>query len=461
MLQKELFMNKLFSSTLLLVMLIPCMLFAQLRVSGEFSPGAMFRTSNGKVINLPFRPVNISVDYARGDFVFKTSTAIETRWKDAEISDDMVQFREAYLEWYPSFGAIRLGKLIHTWGAADGNNPTDNLSPYDYYYMFLSGTDRKLGTLSVAGKAYFGDVQVELILIPEFESNRFPLNEPDFPIQIPIPADAIFSLPEDEFEFGARLQYALGIGDISASYFRGHDRSFSPASMEVDISPFLLGEVPNFISHLSYRSTDVIGVDAVLFPGNWTLRGEFAYFRTTTPEIDYDISKFIYDAQYLQSVVQLEYAFANTVQLMGQLINTNYLSTESEFIPGSDLIAAQTFLQDTSDHALDPIRAQLGSISVPAFSAGMGTPFAIIADRVVMLSSMITLLDNNLELGALLMINLEATGYMSNLKSSYSVAEGLTLDAALSYFIGGEEDGNKFKPLEDFSNLTLGLTYSF
>ncbi|NQV29476.1 MAG: hypothetical protein HQ508_01190, partial [Candidatus Marinimicrobia bacterium] len=231
--------------------------------------------------------------------------------------------------------------------------------------------------------------------------------------------------------------------------------------MKVDILPVLLGEEPNFISQLTYRSTDVIGVDAVLFPGNWTVRGEFAYFRTTTPEIDYDISKFIYDAQYLQSVVQVEYAFANSVQLMGQVINTNYLSTETEFVAGSGLIAAQNILQDTSNHALDPLRAQLASISVPAFSAGMGTPFAIIADKVVMLSSMITLLNNNLELRAMLMINLEETGTMSSLNSSYSVREGLTLDATLSYFIGGEEDGNKFKQLEDFSNLTLGLTYSF
>ncbi len=454
-------MNKLISATLLLLMLIPFKLDAQISVSGEVSPSAMFRISGKGLINLPFRPISISVNYGMGDFMLKTSTAIETRWKDAEFSDDMIQFREAYLEWYPSFGAVRLGKMIHTWGAADGNNPTDNLSPYDYYYMFLSGTDRKLGTFNVSGKAYFSDVQVELVLIPGFEWNRLPLNEPDFPIQISIPPGAIYSFPEDEFEFGARLQYAMGIGDISASYFRGHDRSFSPAGIDVDITPVLLGQDPSIIKHLSYRSTNVIGLDAVLFTGNWTLRGEFAYFSTLTPEIDYNISKFIYDAQYLQSVLQVEYAFANSIQLMGQLINTNYLSTESEFVPGSGLIEAQIILQDTSNHALDPLRAQLAGLGVPDFSAGMGTPFALIADQVIMLSSMVTLMDNNLELGALLMINLEETGYMANLNSSYSVMAGLKLDATISYFLGGEEDGNSFKQLEDFSHLNLGLSYSF
>ncbi len=458
-------MNKIFSLILPFIILLPLGLSGQINLSGEVTPGAMLRISDGSLIDLPFRVGTLSAGYAFGDFELNTTTSIESRWIDPEFSEDMLQFREAYLMWYPAFGEVKLGKMIHAWGAADANNPTDNLSPYDYYYMFLAGTDRKLGTFSIVGKAYFGDVQLEVIAIPEFESNRLPLDEPDFPIQLPVPPGARYWMPENEFEIGARIQYALGIGDISASYFRGHDRSFSPAGMLVNVSPVFVGEEPSFTHQLTYRKTDVIGLDAVLFPGNWTLRGEFAYFLSKTPEIDFDMSRITYDAKYLQSVIQAEYSFSNNVQLMGQYINTNYISTESDLIPGSGMITAQTTLQDPNSPLPDSIRipmlAQLGSFGVPEFSAGMGTPFGLISDQVVVLSTMVTTLDNDLELGAMFMINLAETGYMTNLNSSYTLWEGLNLDATLSYFIGGDEEDNKFKQLEDFSNLNLGLTVNF
>jgi hypothetical protein len=75
-----------------------------------------------------------------------------------------------------------VGKQIHAWGAVDGNNPTDNLNSYDYYYMFLAGTDRKIGTLSASVKYYWNEWQIEAVVIPEHEGNRLPFNEPDFPV---------------------------------------------------------------------------------------------------------------------------------------------------------------------------------------------------------------------------------------------------------------------------------------
>jgi hypothetical protein len=445
----------------LTMVLIPLAIYAQLDISGDLTPSGMLRISDASLIDLPFRLGNISVDYGYGDFELKTVTALETRWKDPEVSKDMLKLREAYLMWYPNFGEVKLGKMIHAWGAADANNPTDNLSPYDYYYMFLTGTDRKRGSLSLAVKTYINDFQIEVVALPEFVANRFPLNEPDFPITIPIPPGAQYFNPQNDIEFGGRLQYAMGIGDLSASYFKGNDRSFSPAGLEINLAPLLTGSAPEFTSHLTYRETDVFGMDAVLFPGNWTLRGEIAYFRTKTPDIDYAMSKFMYDAEYLQSVVQVEYAFANSVQLMAQLINNTTQKLESTMLKDPNFQSLEFMLQDTSNHSLDPLRTQFSQMGIPDFSAGMGTPFALIADQVIILSSMVTLLDNALELKGMFMVNLEETGYMTNIGSTFSIMEGLNLETSLGYFIGGDEEGNRFRQLEDFSNLTLGVSYSF
>jgi hypothetical protein len=352
-----------------------------------------------------------------------------------------------YLLWYPRFGEIKLGKIIHAWGAADGNNPTDNLSPYDFYYMFKAGTDRKLGSLSGSALIYAGDFKLELVGIPGFVENRLPYDEPDFPIQIELPENAEILLPEQEFEFGAHLQYAMGIGDISLSYFKGHDRLLSASGLKIDLIPGEYASQLTLTPELGYRNTQVFGWDAVLFPGNWTLRSEFGYFQTKTDDIDLAATLFQTEASYLQSVLQLEYAFSNGLQIMGQLISTDY----------GDIATA---MEPDSNFAKLPAQMQAG-MTAPAFQAGMGTPFAMISDRVMMFSSMIDLFDNSLELGGMVMVNLEETGYMANLHSSYNLMEGFSLDAALAYFIGGDEQGNSFRQLEDFSNVTLGMSYTF
>ena len=434
-----------------LMVLVPLASFGQFNFSGDLAPSGMLRISDGSLIDLPFRLGSIEVDYARGDFELKTVTALETRWKDPELSEDMFLLREAYLMWYPAFGEVKLGKMIHAWGAADGNNPTDNLSPYDFYYMFLSGTDRKIGTLSASGLVYAGSFSLELVVLPEFIENRIPYDEPDFPIKIELPPNVEITEPEQAVELGAKVNYAMGLGDLSVSLFDGYDRMLSPAGMRIEavINPptFQLTSYPQ----LSYRKTRIYGLDGVFFPGNWTIRGEVAYFQTKTPELELDASLLVTEASYLQSVLQLEYSFSNGLQLMGQFISTDYGDVSNDFTP--DLTLAT--LPDELQHAF------FQQMSGAEFQAGMGTPFAMIAERIVMMSSMFETLDNNLELSGMLMINLLETGYMLRIGSSYSIIEGLNIDGGISYFLGGDEEGNKFKNMEDFSNLNIGLSYSF
>jgi len=432
----------------LFVIILPGLILGQINVSGELTPLAMLRISDGSLLDLPFRLGHLKVDYAYGDFEFKTNTSIETRWKDLNLSEDLVTLREAYLIWYPSFGEVKLGKMIHAWGAADANNPTDNLSPYDFYYMFLTGTDRKLGTLSVSSLVYAGDFQLELVVLPDFVANRIPYNEEDFPIKIELPPGAVTIEPENALEVGAKIKYAMGLGDISVSLFDGYDHMLSSAGIGLEMSPaFELTLLPQ----LSYRKTRMYGLDGVFFPGNWTIRGEIAYFQTETPELELAASLISTEAAYLQSVVQVEYSFSNGLQLMGQFISTDYGDVTNTFTP-------DPFFSGLPDSIQQGLQMQLGAAE---FQAGMGTPFAMIAERVLVASSMFEMFDSSLELRAMVMLNLDETGTMMSLGSTYSIVEGLGLDAGISYFIGGDEPGNSFKELENFSNLTLGLTYNF
>ena len=191
----------------------------QWNYSGSFQPITMHRTSDLSNISLPFRIAEIEVGFSKGDFDFTTSSVVEYRWTGGNAEFDL---REAYLIWYPSWGEVKLGKQIHAWGAVDGNNPTDNLNPYDYYYMFLAGADRKIGTLSGSVKYYWNDWQLEAVVIPEHEPNPYPFGEDDFPIAMDDPADMLIAAKKGN-EFGVRLQTIIGNSDISLSYFSGRE----------------------------------------------------------------------------------------------------------------------------------------------------------------------------------------------------------------------------------------------
>nr|MBC8467407.1 hypothetical protein [Candidatus Neomarinimicrobiota bacterium] len=274
---------------LLLVPLLLAKLHGQISYSGSINLGNMVRLSDQSEISLPFRLAEAEVGYSSGDFEIKTNSALEYRWSNNE---NELQIREAYLTWYPSWGEVKLGKQIHAWGAVDGNNPTDNLNPYDYYYMFLPGADRKIGTISGSAKYYWNDSQIEGVYIPEHEGNRYPFGEKAFPLDIPEAAPDLMDVNAGS-EFGIRIQSTFGPSDFSFSYFNGRDRSFTYVGMNANIPSFF------------YRKTNVIGFDLVSFIGEFTNRIEIARFKT---HIDMNLDRpYFNNTTYIQYAGQIEY----------------------------------------------------------------------------------------------------------------------------------------------------------
>ena len=122
---------------------------AQINYSGELAAKYMNRISDKSEINLPYRMISFNLGYTLGAIDINTVSGIEYRNKPAESS---YLLREAYLAYYPQWGEMKIGKQIHAWGSVDGNNQTDNLNPYDYYYLFKVGEGRKIGVFSFSTK---------------------------------------------------------------------------------------------------------------------------------------------------------------------------------------------------------------------------------------------------------------------------------------------------------------------
>ena len=406
-------------------------IFGQLSFNGSIKPLVMFNISDKVRMDLPFRFVQLRSGYTMGDFDILVNSALEHRW--GENQNPNIQLREAYLTWFPSWGEVKIGKQIHAWGVADGNNPTDNLNPYDYYYMFLQGADRKIGSVSASIISYWNNWQLEGVVIPNHVSNRLPFNEPEFPFQIPIEPTE-YQERQNSLEYGLQLKTILGETDLGISYFEGYDRSFSLLGID---TMNIMQVSPKF----GYRSTSVIGLNMVTFIKDITIRAESALFSTVN---DYEAKWYSFldtKADYLQYVIQIEYRMENSKTIGAQLIGNNVI--------------------EATGNTLDLSSMNMTPLNNDNFIPGMGTPFAMISNKSLLIIGSNRFFDDDLELSYNLLFNLEEQGQLLGFNLEYLLNDNWFFNVSANYFIGNDDPINSFEQLEDFSNTQLQLSYTF
>ena len=415
---------------------------AQINYSGELAAKYMNRISDKSEINLPYRMISFNLGYTLGAIDINTVSGIEYRNKPAESSYIL---REAYLAYYPQWGEMKIGKQIHAWGSVDGNNPTDNLNPYDYYYLFKVGEGRKIGVFSFSTKIYFGNSNLEAVIIPKYEKNRFPYGEKDFPLSSPVEPQIEYPV-KNEFQFGFRLQTPMGESDLGLSIFKGNDRSPTMTAANV-----LFENENNYQLNplLGYRETTVWGLDFVTFFGDFTLRGEGAIFKSRTPILQLNLLKTspsLYELQqditYSQYVIQVEYSTPSNILLSGQLIGNSLQNEAYEWYHASS--------------------SELVIFPPPKFQPGMGNPLAMFSELALLFSSTGVLMDDRLELKGNMMLNLDKKGNMLSGSIGYSPLINWKLETTITNFTGDKGDfENTFTIMEDFSNLAFRMIYNF
>ena len=175
---------------------------------------------------------------------------------------------------------IDAGKQFIRWGKADIINPTDRFAPRD----FLNVVDTEfLAVSGVRGVVAHGDETFEAVWVPRFTPSRVPLLDQRWTVVPDVAAAAPFAsagatLPEGS-ETGVRWGHVGAGYEYSLSFFNG----FNP--------------LPNIgLAGLTYPAIRSYGADAAV-PTKWfTIKGEAAYFTSSTPATD----------EYVLYVVQLE-----------------------------------------------------------------------------------------------------------------------------------------------------------
>jgi hypothetical protein len=191
------------------------------------------------------------------------------------------QLKEAYAGYRNDKLDIFLGNQIVTWGRTDGYNPTNNITPVDYFFLTADPDDQKLSNFMLRTRYRFTpEIDVDAIAIPFYVPSvyRYDLfdlsgNGQDVTFTSP-------TLPEKSFKnssIAARFNVELSRIGFSVSYFRGFDPFLGFDVKQIEWS----GEQLSIMNSATPYLKNTFGTDFAIPAGTWIFRGEMAYNHTT------------------------------------------------------------------------------------------------------------------------------------------------------------------------------------
>jgi hypothetical protein len=234
-----------------------------------------------------FKPASW-VQFAAGlDFRANTGDQVADSWRpdltDRGIKRPILSVRRLSATLTRGRATIDLGKQFIRWGKTDIVTPTDRFAPRD----FLNVIDSEFfAVLGLRGVVELASNTIDAVWVPAFTPSRIPLLSRRWtviPPDAPIPEIAERIFPKRS-QAGIRWSHTGSVYEYSLSFFDGanHLPNVEPSD------PFRIA--------LGFPALRMYGGDAAV-PARWfTLKGEAAYFTSSTPGAD----------QYILYVLQLE-----------------------------------------------------------------------------------------------------------------------------------------------------------
>lgn len=205
------------------------------------------------------------------DLRFRAGTEFDSLYTHLQMKETYVGFQSDKFDAY-------LGAKIITWGRMDGFNPTDNITPYDYFFLTANPDDQKLPNILLQTRWYITPkINFEFIAIPIYRPSVYRYDLFDLGEYTTF-ADP--TLPGKTFKNGslaARFNFDFSKTGLSVSCFRGFDPfyGFNVKSITWD------GFVPAISLSAQAYLKNTLGADFDLILGSWIVRAEAAYNHTT------------------------------------------------------------------------------------------------------------------------------------------------------------------------------------
>ena len=454
--------------------------------SGYASATTVNRLSDGSIIKMPYRVLSYEPVLSSNNINIVANTALEFRLKDiGQImdSDLKVDLRELYIEWMTPLGDFSLGKQIITWGSASENNPTDNISPYNYYYLFSMGKERKEGIFSLNSTFYYQNLKLNAIFIPEHKPNTLPLNDPEFALSVPIvPTDEQIMELDNPYEYGISINIPFSSMDVTTSYFSGYDRivSFFGANVwanQAFTDPIVADTV------LSYRKTEMYGIGLSFLLSDFSFRSDFGYFVTNDNvskkgELFRDYER---GAQLIIEACEEKNedlpGWANPVIceydpdhketfLLNNFAKYLQYTLEVEFNPTSEfnMITQYSKHKSTEFGEADSLTLSATILMDPEafFISGMGSPNTFISSNSLSISARKLFPDMGLELSYTSMFDLDEKGSLHGAGLEYEIFKNTNLLIEVTKIFNNDEiQMNPFTTMKDFSRILFEIRYFY
>jgi len=253
------------------------------------------------------------------DLRFRYGLKFDSVYPDFEMKETYAGYQSDKLDVY--FGA----KIVN-WGRMDGFNPTDNITPYDYFFLSANPDDQKLPNWLLQTKWHITPtINLELVLIPFYRPSVYRFDLFDLGEYTTFTDPALPSRTFKNGSIGGRFNFDLG---FSISYFRGYDPyyGFNVSSLTMD------NLVPSIKLTATPYQKNTYGADLAILVGSWIFRGEAAYDQTKDYKNNMQIPN-----PGLNYVVGVEHSFWNIVTILQYI---GYYTVD--FVSFDDLPPPQT-----------------------------------------------------------------------------------------------------------------------
>lgn len=235
---------------------------------------------------------------------------------DFDLKEAYAGYKSKHLDFY-------LGNQIIAWGRTDGFNPTNNITPNDYFFLSDEPDDQKLSNFMLRSKIHFTpQTELELIAIPAYKSSQYRYELFDLGEGVDFQS---IQLPDKTLKNGslaARLNYEGSKAGFSVSVFHGYDPFYGFTLVNSSVYPAIVIDYAPKV----YKKTS-IGADFAIPAGNWIFRGEAACNITK----DYDSEPSIPNPS-INWVLAAEHDFGGTTAIF-QYIGVYTLDFKSLSVP--------------------------------------------------------------------------------------------------------------------------------
>ena len=249
-----------------------------LNLASLFSDTMIYFTSPAGIQSAAFAEFCIKPKLKKG----KTLLFADLRFRQQQLFNEantVFDPKELYAGYSSQFVDVLLGNQIVTWGRTDGFNPTNTITPTDYFFLSPIPDDQKLSNFMLRAQLRFTpEIELDLIGIPFYKQSvyRYNLFVTDENVSFASPW-----LPEKDIENGtlaARLNFEFPVAGFSISASSGYNPYQGYDVLSVEFSATQPPQITNIAK--PYKN-NTLGADFAVPLGAVIIRGEAAYNHTT------------------------------------------------------------------------------------------------------------------------------------------------------------------------------------